>query len=318
MTNVAFLGAGRMGITHLRNLAAIPGVRVAVVADAVRAAAEHAQSLTGAARATDDIDGVLRDPAIDAVVIATPTGTHARLIEAAVRAGKAVWCEKPIALTLAETEHVVRVIKDSGQPVQLGFMRRFDPGYMAAKRRIDAGDLGRIETFRALSRDNTPPPVAYLRSSGGVFLDMAVHDLDLARFLVGEVERVDAWTANLIDPAHFEAADDVDTAFTLLRFVSGALGVVKTSRRSAWGYDIRTEVAGALGKVVIKPRQKRRSNFHARAGTRSIISRASRIASPMRTVSSWKNFLARCGMAGCPPRGRMKPSPRSNSRWRQQ
>ena len=269
MTNdiqVAFLGAGRMGMTHLKNLSGIPGVRVITVADQHLPSAQSALTVCRTAQATDDIAGAINDPRVDAVVIATSTATHAPLIEDAARAKKAVWCEKPIALTLAETQRIVNIVDEMCVPVQLGFMRRFDPGYMAAKAKIDAGALGRIETFRALSRDNTPPPVAYLKTSGGIFLDMAVHDLDLARFLVGEVEEVHAWGGIVIDEAHFTAADDIDTAFALLRFKSGAMGVVETSRRSAWGYDIRTEIAGYDGKLVIEAEQKTPLQFSRASG----------------------------------------------------
>ena len=183
----------------------------------------------------------------------------------AVDAGKAVWSEKPIALDLAETTRVAEVIRRSGRPVQVGFMRRFDPGYAAAKARIDAGELGRIELFRALSRDTYPPPVDFLRHSGGIFLDMAVHDLDLARFLVGEVEEVHAWAAVLVD-GRFSEANDFDTAVAMLRFRDGALGVVETARHSEWGYDIRTEVAGASGKIVVEAVQKTPALFSRRFG----------------------------------------------------
>ena len=252
---VAFLGVGRMGETHLRNLATIHGVRVKVVADPNLEAAEHGRKLSGAEKAIVSTDEAIQYPGVDAVVIVTPTDTHARLIETAVLAGKAVFTEKPIALDLAETKRVVDLIQNKDAFVQLGFMRRYDPGYAAAKKRIDRGDLGRIETFRALSRDTYPPPLKFLLQSGGLFLDMAVHDLDLARFLVGEVEEVQAWGTVLIDE-RFAQAKDSDTAFTLLRFVNGALGVVETSRRSKWGYDIRTEVAGADAKIVIEAPQK--------------------------------------------------------------
>jgi Predicted dehydrogenases and related proteins len=252
---VAFLGVGRMGETHLRNLAGLSDVRVVVVADPHLQSAEHGKRLSGAEIATTEVEKAIDHPSVDAVVIVTPTDTHARLIELAVRAGKAVFSEKPIALDLTETKRVVDLIGQSKAPVQLGFMRRYDPGYISAKQRIDAGDLGRIETFRALSRDTYPPSLEFLRQSGGVFLDMAVHDFDLARFLVGEVEELQAWGTVLID-SRFAEADDADTAITFLRFANGALGVVETSRRSNWGYDIRTEVAGAEGKVVVEGVQK--------------------------------------------------------------
>ncbi|HEY5813618.1 MAG TPA: Gfo/Idh/MocA family oxidoreductase, partial [Terrimicrobiaceae bacterium] len=145
--------------------------------------------------------------------------------------------------------------KEQKVPVQLGFMRRFDPGYAKAKAMIEAGELGKLETFRALSRDTYPPSYEFLLGSGGLFLDMSVHDLDLARFLVGEVEEVYSWGGVLIDE-RFARANDADTAVTLLKFKNGVLGVTETSRRSNWGYDIRTEVAGAKGKVVVEAPQK--------------------------------------------------------------
>lgn len=265
MIGIAFIGVGRMGLTHLRNLAAIPDVRVVVVADAKRDAAEQGRAIARAERATDDVEGAISDPAVDAVVIVTPTATHAHLIEIAANAGKAIWCEKPIALDLDETQRIVALVNEKGVPLQIGFMRRFDPGYRAARQKIEDGALGRIETFRALSRDTYPPPLKFLKGSGGIFLDMAVHDFDLARYLVGEVEEVEAWGATLID-ARFHEADDVDTAVTLLRFTSGALGVVETARRSAWGYDIRTEVAGSEGKVVVEAIQKTPITFSRRLG----------------------------------------------------
>ena len=252
---VAFLGAGRMGETHLRNLAAVNGARIRVVADPNLEAAERGRQLSGADRAIVDTEEAILDPAVDAVIIVTPTDTHAKLIETAVLAGKAVFSEKPIALDLAETKRVLDLIKQKGATVQLGFMRRYDPGYAEAKKRIDQGELGRIEMFRALSRDTYPPPLKFLLQSGGSFLDMAVHDFDLARFLVGEVDEVSAWGTVLIDD-RFAQARDTDTAIVMLKFKNGALGVVEMSRRSKWGYDIRTEVAGADAKVVIEAPQK--------------------------------------------------------------
>jgi myo-inositol 2-dehydrogenase / D-chiro-inositol 1-dehydrogenase len=252
---VAFLGFGRMGETHLRNLAAIAGVNVVVVADERAERAELGKAMSGAEFATTDQLEAINHASVDAVVISTPTDTHARLIELASKAGRAVFSEKPIALDLAETQRVVQVVQEQKVPVQLGFMRRFDPGYAKAKAMIEAGELGKLETFRALSRDTYPPSYEFLLGSGGLFLDMSVHDLDLARFLVGEVEEVCAWAGVLIDE-RFARANDADTAVTLLKFKNGVLGVAETSRRSNWGYDIRTEVAGAKGKVVVEAPQK--------------------------------------------------------------
>jgi myo-inositol 2-dehydrogenase/D-chiro-inositol 1-dehydrogenase len=192
---------------------------------------------------------------VDAVVIVTPTTTHAALIEAALRAGKAVWTEKPIAQELSDTARIVDLWRATGIPVQVGFMRRFDPGYERAKQLIDAGELGRIEQFHAYSRDVNPPPLEFLLHAGGSFLDMSVHDLDLARFLVGEVDEVHAWATTLFDE-RFTQANDWDTAAILLRFRNGALGVIETARHSTWGYDIRAEVCGSANKVTIDAGQK--------------------------------------------------------------
>ena len=252
---VGFLGLGRMGETHLRNLAAISGVKVVVVADPAKENAERGRRMCGAETAVSDSFQAIEHPGVDAVIIVTPTDTHAALIEAAAMAGKAVFSEKPIALDLAETQRIVNLVRERKVPVQLGFMRRYDPGYARAKQKIEAGELGKLETFRALSRDTYPPSLKFLLGSGGLFLDMAVHDLDLARFLVGEVEEVCAWGDVLIDE-RFAQANDADTAVAMLRFKNGVLGVVETSRRSNWGYDIRTEVAGSVGKVVIEAPQK--------------------------------------------------------------
>jgi myo-inositol 2-dehydrogenase/D-chiro-inositol 1-dehydrogenase len=252
---VAFLGVGRMGETHLRNLAGLSGVRVVVVADPNGEAAERGKIISNAEAALTDIEKAITWAGVDAVVIVTPTETHARLIEMAVQAGKAVFSEKPIALDLEETSRIVQLVQAREASVQIGFMRRFDPGYAKAKARIAAADLGKLETFRALSRDTYPPSLKFLLASGGLFLDMAVHDLDLARFLVGEVEEVQAWGSVLIDD-RFAQANDADTAITFLLFRNGVLGVTETSRRSNWGYDIRTEIAGSLGKVVIEAPQK--------------------------------------------------------------
>ncbi len=262
---VAVLGAGRMGQTHIRTLAGIRNARVVVVADPDAAAAERGAAVGRAARWTTDPLEAIADPAVEAVVIVTPTSTHAALIEAALRAGRAIWSEKPIALDLDETDRIVALWRDTGLPVQLGFMRRFDPGYVRAKQLIESGELGRVEQFRAYSRDTYPPSLDFIRNSGGSFLDMSVHDFDLARFLVGEVEEVHAWGAVLFDE-RFAEGGDIDTAVTLLRFRDGALGVVEMSRHSAWGYDIRTEVAGAAGKVVVEAPQKTTATWSRRFG----------------------------------------------------
>src|SRR6202007_1836659 len=210
---VAFLGLGRMGETHLRNLTAISGVKVVVVADPARERAERGRAMTGAEVALTEPEKAIDHPSVDAVIIVTPTNTHARLIEVAANAGKAVFSEKPIALDLGETERIVQVVRERRVPVQLGFMRRYDPGYARAKAKIEAGDLGKLETFRALSRDTYPPSLEFLLGSGGLFLDMSVHDFDLARFLGGGGGGVNA-RGGVVISERFAHAKDADTAFT--------------------------------------------------------------------------------------------------------
>ncbi len=252
---VAFIGAGRMGLTHAQTLGNIATAKAIVVADANLEAAQRGQTLARAERASTDIEAAIHDPAVEAVMIVTPTDTHAKLIQMAAKAGKAIWCEKPIALTLEETKATLEVVKAAGVPCQIGFQRRFDPGYIKAKQLIEEGKLGKLETFRSLGRDTYLPNPNNIRPGGGTFLDMTVHDFDLARFLIGEVLEVSAWGAVL---AHemFAEAEDCDTAVCMLRFENGVLGVVESARHSNWGYDIRTEVAGAEGKVVIEAPHK--------------------------------------------------------------
>jgi myo-inositol 2-dehydrogenase/D-chiro-inositol 1-dehydrogenase len=248
---VVLLGAGRIGRLHAATLGGLPTVRVVAVVDPDRAAAEAARTLARAEQATDDVARTLDHPAVEAVVIATPTETHADLIVAAARRRLAVFCEKPVALTLAETRRALQVVAEMGVPFQIGFQRRFDPGYQRARALLEEGAIGPVEMFRAVGRDPFPPPFRYLATSGGMFVDMAIHDYDLARFLVGEVLTVQAWGAVLVDPG-FYAVGDVDTSLTVLRFANGALGVVENSRRAVYGYDIRTEVFGARGKIVVE------------------------------------------------------------------
>ncbi len=252
---VAVLGAGRMAQTHMRTLAGIGNADVVVVADPVEAAATRGMEIAHAGRWTLDPVEAIDEPDVEAVVIVTPTSTHASLIETALRAGKAVWTEKPIAQELADTQRIVDLWRETRIPVAVGFMRRYDPGYARAKELIDAGELGRIEQFHAYSRDVNPPPLEFLLHAGGSFLDMSVHDLDLARFLVGEVEEVQAWAGTLFDD-RFTQANDWDTAAILLRFKNGAFGVIETARHSTWGYDIRAEVSGSKAKVSIDADQK--------------------------------------------------------------
>lgn len=247
---VALLGAGRMGLEHARTLLGIAEARVVAVADPVTHAAQNAANLLRAEKVYAEPEVAIADPNVEAVVIVTPTDTHARLIERAALAGKAVFCEKPVAKDLAETVQVMALVEERGVPFQIGFQRRYDPPYAQAKEAIEAGEIGEVEQFIAVMRDPAPPALEYLKVSGGIFLDQSIHDIDCARFLVGEVEEVAAWGAVRVDPAIGEIGD-VDTTNLSLRFADGALGVIQNSRRAVYGYDVRTEVFGAKGKLVM-------------------------------------------------------------------
>jgi len=177
------------------------------------------------------------------------------LIEASARAGKAVFCEKPVSLALDRTAKALQVVAEAGVAFQIGFQRRFDTGYAEAKRRIETGAIGRLDQFRAVGRDPGPPPKDYLARSGGLFIDQAIHDFDLARFLIGEVDEVQAWGTERFSSDAAELGD-IDTATTFLRFKHGALGVVENSRRAVFGCDIVTEVFGEKGKLIVHAEPK--------------------------------------------------------------
>jgi myo-inositol 2-dehydrogenase/D-chiro-inositol 1-dehydrogenase len=247
MVAFAVLGCGRIGRMHARNLASHPRAELVCVYDiAAGAAADTAAEL--GARAAGSVEAVLADPAVEAVLIATSTDTHVPLITAAAKAGKAVLCEKPIDLDLARARACWAEIAPLDPVVMIGFNRRFDPSFAAVHARIKAGEIGTLEQVIITSRDPGPPPIGYVRSSGGLFRDMTIHDFDMARFLAGDIVEVQAFGANLIDPAIREAGD-FDAAMFLLRAASGALVHINNSRRASYGYDQRVEAFGAQGML---------------------------------------------------------------------
>ena len=252
---VALLGAGRMGQEHARNLAGIPAAHMVAVADPVPEAAQAAQRACNADKMLLDAHEAIDHPAVEVVLIVTPTDTHAELTEYAARAGKAIFCEKPVALDLAETQRVMQVVQDAGVPFQIGFNRRFDPGFAGIRQQVAARPHGPRGHVRPGGPATGPPPLDYLRVSGGQFIDQVVHEFDMARYVVGEVEEVQAWGAVRVDPRIGDLGD-TDTATTLLRFANGAIGVVESSRRAVYGYDIRAEVFGEGGKLVVEAMPK--------------------------------------------------------------
>lgn len=247
---IAAIGAGRLGFQHALNLARhVPGAELTVVADVDAEAARRAADACGVPAATD-IAAVLADDTVRAVEIATSTDTHADLIVAAARAGKHIFCEKPIALNLADADRALAAVHAAGVTLQIGFMRRYDRAYLEAKRLIDAGAAGTPFAFRAISNDGSiSPSREFLERCGGIFLDVSIHDFDLARWLMDdEVVEVSASGAVLLHPILREVGD-VDNAVAILRFARGGLGVVQASHTAVYGYDIATEVSGELGAV---------------------------------------------------------------------
>lgn len=241
------LGAGRIGKVHARAIGANPDAVLVAVADALPEAAAALAAAHGARVAT--IADIAADPGVDAVVICTPTDTHADLIEQFVHAGKAVFCEKPIDLSVARVKACLTAVAAAKGVLMVGFNRRFDPDFMAVKAALDAGRVGRVEMVTISSRDPGPPPLDYIARSGGIFRDMTIHDFDMARWLLGEEpETVLAAASVLTDPAIGKAGDH-DSVNVILRTASGRQAVITNSRRAAYGYDQRIEVLGDKGAV---------------------------------------------------------------------
>lgn len=247
MIRFGLLGCGRIGQVHARSITRSARATVAAVADAQPAAA---QNLADATRSSVmSIDEILQSNNVDAVIICTPTDTHADLIEAGAKAGKTVLCEKPVSLSANRIRECLGAIANTPTPLMIGFNRRFDPNFSAVERRIREGTIGDIETVTITSRDPSPPTAEYVSRSGGLFRDMMIHDLDLARFLLGEEPtEVHALGSALIDPA-IRAAGDVDTALVMLKTKSGKLCQISCSRRATYGYDQRIEVLGSKGML---------------------------------------------------------------------
>ncbi len=246
---LGLLGAGRIGQVHGAALAKVAGARLVAVADAVEEAAQALANTYGAETRTEvrSSDAIVDADDIDAVLVCTPTDTHADLIEALARAGKSIFCEKPIALDLPRTRACLAVVEETGARLMLGFNRRFDTQFRALRDAVAEGRVGTPELVQITSRDPGPPPIDYIRRSGGLFKDMMIHDFDIARWLLGEEpETVSAHGSVLVDPAIGEAGD-VDTACVVLETPSGRQAVITNSRRAAYGYDQRVEVHGSKG-----------------------------------------------------------------------
>ncbi len=242
-------GAGRMGAQHIANVAAHPGARLAYVCDPDLTRATELASRYGA-KAVQSPEEALSDASVDAVIIASATNTHVDLIIASAKAGKAVLCEKPIDLDIARVDFCAEAIKDCDVPVMIGFQRRFDATHRAVAQAVRAGEVGQVEVVTVISRDPSPPPVSYIKVSGGQFHDQMIHDFDIALWMTGATGGLSlvAMGSNLVDPAIGEAGD-TDTAHVMIRFDSGAIARIDCSRRATYGYDQRVEVFGSKGMV---------------------------------------------------------------------
>jgi myo-inositol 2-dehydrogenase/D-chiro-inositol 1-dehydrogenase len=248
MITFAQFGAGRIGQIHAANIAAHPATQLAAVVDVDARAAKALADRCNAKVATTK--SVLADKTIDAVLIASSTDTHADLVMAAAKAGKAIFCEKPIDLSLAKVDQCLAAVRKAKVPMLVGFNRRFDPDFAEVKRRIVEGAIGAVEQVVISSRDPGLPPLSYLTVSGGQFRDMTIHDFDMARWLLGaEPVEVFAYGSCLVDP-NVAAAGDIDSAMVLLRTESGKLAHINNSRRASYGYDQRIEVHGSEGRLM--------------------------------------------------------------------
>ncbi|MGY3670900.1 inositol 2-dehydrogenase (plasmid) [Marinovum sp. KMM 9989] len=247
MLNIGLLGCGRIGQVHGRSIGQIDGARVTAVADAFEDPAQALAVKTGAK--VMDPQALIASADVDAVVIGTPTDTHYDLIHAAAAAGKAILCEKPVDMSADRIRDCIKAVTAAGVPFMTAFNRRFDPNFANVQSRIASGEIGNVEIVTIQSRDPSPPPIGYIRSSGGLFRDMMIHDLDMARFLLGEEPAtIYAVGASLVDP-EIGAAGDVDTAAVTLTTQSGRICQITNSRRASYGYDQRIEVHGEKGML---------------------------------------------------------------------
>jgi myo-inositol 2-dehydrogenase / D-chiro-inositol 1-dehydrogenase len=241
------IGAGRIGKIHGGNIAARRDCQVVYVADADPSAASALAESAGAKAAS--IDQILGAKTVDAVAICSPTDTHADLIERSARAGKAIFCEKPIDLDVKRIRACLDVVRETNATLMIGFNRRFDPSFASLQKRVADGAIGALEIVSITSRDPSPPPLSYIARSGGLFRDMMIHDFDMARFIMGEEPvAVSAMGSALVDKAIGEAGD-IDTAVVIMETKSGKVAHISNSRRAAYGYDQRVEAHGEKGMV---------------------------------------------------------------------
>jgi myo-inositol 2-dehydrogenase/D-chiro-inositol 1-dehydrogenase len=248
--NVGIIGAGRIGKVHAETLAfRVPEARASAITDLNREAAERVATRCGIPKVANSVDEILKDSTIKAVLICSSTDTHAELITRAAHAGKHIFCEKPIAQSLAHIDAALASVRQAGVKLQIGFNRRFDSNFARVRAAVVNGEIGSPRLLHIISRDPAPPPISFVKVSGGIFLDMTIHDFDMARFLIGdEVEEIYTTAGVMVDPAIGEAGD-LDTALMVLRFRQGVIGTIDNCRQAAYGYDQRVEILGSTGKI---------------------------------------------------------------------
>ncbi len=250
--NVGIIGAGRIGRLHAEHLAyRIPDANIIAIADIRVEAAERCGADLQIPSAVQDHREIMENPDIEAVIICSSTDTHAQMIEEAAAAGKHIFCEKPIDFDLARIDRALEAVDKAGVKLQIGFNRRFDPNFKRVREMVTAGKIGTPHILRITSRDPEPPPIEYVKVSGGIFLDMTIHDFDMARYLIGsEVSEIYAAGGVMVDP-EIGKAGDIDTAVITLRFANGTIGTIDNSRRAVYGYDQRVEVFGSEGMIAV-------------------------------------------------------------------
>ncbi|HUK26478.1 MAG TPA: inositol 2-dehydrogenase [Terriglobales bacterium] len=246
---LGIIGAGRIGKVHARTASFSEGARLAVITDLDRSRAEEAAALYGIPQVVNNALEIFSDPGIEAVLICSPTNTHSDYIVQAAKAGKHIFCEKPIDYDLAKIDAALNAVERAGVQLQIGFNRRFDANFVRVRNAIESGEIGRPHLLHIVSRDPEPPPISYIKTSGGMFFDMTIHDFDMARYLMqDEVTEIYAAAGVMIDP-ELGKAGDVDTAVITLRFRNGAIGTIDNSRQASYGYDQRVEVLGSKGAI---------------------------------------------------------------------
>jgi myo-inositol 2-dehydrogenase/D-chiro-inositol 1-dehydrogenase len=249
------IGAGRIGRVHAETLAfRLPEAEIAAITDVNLEAARTLAARCNIPRVAASAAEIFADAKIDAVLICTSTDTHAGLIVQAAEAGKHIFCEKPVSLSLDKIDSSLAAVAKAGVKLQVGFNRRFDSNFIRVRQAVASGEIGTPNLMHIISRDPAPPPLTYLRPSGGLFLDMMIHDFDMARYLLGdEVEEVYTAAGVMADPG-FANEDDFDTAVVVLHFKSGAIGTIDNSRKATFGYDQRVEILGSKGKIASENR----------------------------------------------------------------